>query len=204
MAAMNNPWISIWLEPRKTIQSIVDRDPEYMVLPLAALNGISEALDKASTRNLGDQMSMPMLLGVCLGGGIFSGLVGLYIFGWLIRITGGWLGGSGKAQNLRTALAWAAVPSVVGLALWIPEYWLFGHDLFSANTPSIEQHPFILLAFAALQIVLAIWGLVLMCKGIGQVHGFSAWRGLSAMLIAVLLIVAPILALALGIHYLAS
>ena len=198
---MSSPWISIWLEPRKTIQSIIDRDPGYMVLALAALSGISEALDKASTKNLGDQVGMPALLGICLVGGIFSGLVGLYFFAFLIRVAGGWLGGTGKSGHLRTAIAWAAVPSIASMLLWIPEYWLFGHELFSAETPRIDSQPFLFLPFALAELVLAIWSLVILCKGIGQVHGFSAWRGLSAMIIAVLVIAVPILALALGIAF---
>lgn len=204
MAGMDNPWFSIWFEPRRTIQAIIDRNPEHLVLLLACLSGISQALDKASSRNLGDKMGMPAMLAGCLVGGVFSGVVGLYLFGFLARLSGRWLGGTGTSEHLRTALAWASVPTMVALVLWIPEYWIFGHDLFSATTPSIDAHPYLLLVFAMFQIGLGIWGLVILFKGIGQVHGFSAWRGLSTMVIALLLVVVPVLLLLFGLFALSG
>ena len=205
LAAMdNNPWLSIWLHPRSTIQAIIDRDPGHLVVPLAMLSGISQVLDKASSRNLGDEMGMPALLATCLLGGVFTGVVGLYVFGALARVAGRWLGGTGTSQHLRTAIAWAAVPTAVGLALWIPEYMVFGRDLFSAETPRIDAHPILLLEFALLEFALAMWSLVILCKGVGQVHGFSAWRGLGTIVIAVLLVVVPLLLLAFGVSVLAG
>lgn len=201
---MRNPWLSIWLEPRRTVQGIVDRDPEYLVLPLAMASGVSEALSKASSKNLGDQVGLPLLLGICVFGGVISGLIGLFLFGFLLRVSGKWLGGTGSSAHLRTAIAWAAVPTVVALGLWIPEFAVFGRDLFSAYTPTIDAHPFALLGFALVEIVLGIWGLVILVKGVAQVHGFSSWRALSAVVVAVLLIAVPIVALALGVHYLVS
>jgi hypothetical protein len=142
---------------------------------------------------------MPLLLGASVFGGVISGLIGLFLFGLLVRVSGRWLGGTGTAGRLRTAIAWACVPSVVSLALWIPEYWIFGRELFSADTPIMDERPFTLVGFAVLQIVLGVWGLVILTKGVAQIHGFSAWRSLSAMIVAVLLIVLPVLALAIGI-----
>lgn len=201
---MGNPWLSIWLQPRRTVQGIVDRDPEYLVLPLAMASGVSEALSKASSRNLGDQVGLPVLLGICVFVGVVSGLIGLFLFGFLLRVAGKWLGGRGSSEHLRTAIAWAAVPTVVALLLWIPEFAVFGRDLFSAYTPNIDAHPFLLLGFALLEIVLGIWGLVILVKGVAQVHGFSAWRGLFTVVVAVLLIAVPVVALALGVHYVMS
>lgn len=201
---MGNPWLSIWLRPRRTVQGIVDRDPEYLVLPLAMASGVSGALSKASEKNLGDQVGLPLLLGICTFVGVVSGLIGLFLFGFLLRVAGKWLGGTGSSEHLRTAIAWAAVPTVVALLLWIPEFAVFGRDLFSAYTPNIDAHPFALLGFALLEIVLGIWGLVILVKGVAQVHGFSAWRGLFTVVVAVLLIAVPVVALALGLHYVMS
>ena len=39
-----NPWISIWTEPRVTMRQILNRDSTLLVLILAGLVGIAEAL----------------------------------------------------------------------------------------------------------------------------------------------------------------
>jgi len=151
---MGSPWLSIWIEPRRTIQAIVDRDPKFMVLPLAALAGIGEALDRASLRHMLDEV--------------------------------------------RAALAWASVPMVAALLVWLPEAWLFGRDLFTAAQPRIDANPLAFLGLTLLELALGVWSLVLACKTIGQVHGFSAWRGAATMLISVLLVVVPLFLLVYG------
>jgi hypothetical protein len=188
---MGSPWLSIWVEPRRTIQAIVDRDPKFMVLPLAALAGIGEALDRASLRHMLDEVSLATMLLVCLLGGIFAGIVGLYLYAFLARV-------SGTSGQLRAALAWASVPMVAALLVWLPEAWLFGRDLFTAAQPRIDANPLAFLGLTLLELALGVWSLVLACKTIGQVHGFSAWRGAATMLISVLLVVVPLFLLVYG------
>ena len=195
-----NPWIRMWTRPRETIQSIVDTDAEQSVLLLASLAGISQALDKASLKNAGDTLLPPALVITTTVGGIVSGLIGLYVFGFLVKHAGSWLGGKANGEKIRAAIAWSNVPIVWALLLWIPQLALFGKELFSAATPRMESHPFAVLCFGAADILIAIWALILLFKSIGQVNGFSAWRGLGACLIAVALVAVPILALAFAIN----
>lgn len=187
-----NPWFSMWLRPRETIQSIIDRNPEHLVLLLAALSGFSQALDRASIKNAGDSLAVPVVVLIALAGGAASGVVGLYVLGFLLKITGKWLGGAGNAINIRAAIAWSSVPTIWALLLWLPELALFGNDLFSKTTPNIEANPLLFLGFLAVELVIAVWSLVVFLKCLGQAEGFSAWKALSAMLIAILLVIIPI------------
>lgn len=198
MNPKNSPWISMWTSPRQTIQSIIETDPERSVLLLASLVGISQALDKASTKNSADSLPLPLIFTAVIGG-IISGVIGLYIFGFLLKHASSWLGGKANGENIRAAIAWSNVPTVWALLLWIPQLALFGKELFSATTPRMETHPFLVLGFASVDITIAVWALILLFKAIGQVSGFSAWRGLGASLIAVALIVLPILVIALAV-----
>ena len=194
----SNPWISMWTHPRATIQSIIDSDPERSVLLLASLTGISQALDKASIKNAGDDLPLSLILATSFAG-IISGVIGLYIFGFLIKHASAWLGGKADGEKSRAAIAWSNVPTVWALLLWIPQLALFGNELFSATTPRMDSHPFVVLGFGIIDITIAIWTLVLLCKAIGQINGFSAWRGLGACLIAVSLIVVPIIVIAFAV-----
>ena len=188
----------MWTSPRETIQSIVDADPERSVLLLASLVGISQALDKASIKNSADTLPLPMIFTIAIGG-IVSGVIGLYIFGFLLKHASSWLGGKTNGEKVRAAIAWSNVPIVWALLLWVPQLAIFGKELFSATTPRMEAHPFLVLGFATVEITISIWALVLLCKTTGQVSGFSAWRGLGACLIAVTLIIVPIFALAFAV-----
>jgi len=192
---VGNPWLSMWTRPRATIQSIVDTNPEKDVLLLASISGVSRALDKASINNLADTAPVSMVFVAAIGG-IVSGIVGLYILGFLLRHSAHWIGGNANAEKTRAAIAWSSVPVAWGMLIWLPQLALFGRELFSASTPRMDATPFVALGLGMLELGVGVWAMILFFKSIGQVNGFSAWRGLASFLIAVALVVVPILALA--------
>lgn len=190
---VGNPWLSMWTRPRATIQSIVDTNPEKHVLLLASISGVSRALDKASFNNLADTAPLSMVF-VSAMGGVVSGVVGLYICGFLLRHSARWIGGSANAEKTRAAIAWSNVPIAWGMLIWVPQLMLFGRELFSASTPRMDASPFAALGLGTLELGVGVWAMILFFKSIGQVNGFSAWRGLGSFLIAVALVVVPIIA----------
>jgi len=190
-----SPWLSIWIKPRETIRRIVDSDPSYRVLLLTALAGIGQALDRASTRNTGDDLSLPVILVICLVAGPIGSIISLYIGGALLRWIGSWFGGQASSEEVRAAMAWSSVPVILSYVLWIPELVLFGEEMFTSVTPRIEANPalaFLLLGFAVIQLILAVWSLVLLLKCLGEVHEFSAWKALAVILVAGLILFVPI------------
>ena len=44
-----NPWISMWTKPRSTIQQIVNENPTYLVLVLAAIVGFFQGKTPAAS-----------------------------------------------------------------------------------------------------------------------------------------------------------
>ena len=189
----------MWTKPRTTIQSIVERDAERSIMLLASLSGISQALDKASTKNVGDTYPLFAVLLLAITGGVISGIVTLYIGGFLLKHAGHWLGGKASGDHVRAAIAWSSVPVAWGLLIWIPELLIFGKDLFTSAGESIAAQPALYFSFLAVELVIAIWAVVIFLKSLGQVHGFSAWRALGASLIAIGLILAPLLLIAFAI-----
>ncbi|MCA9133222.1 MAG: hypothetical protein KDA45_08705, partial [Planctomycetales bacterium] len=115
-----------------------------------------------------------------------------------IRLSGTWIGGAGNREHIKTAIAWASVPSVFALPLWIPQLLLIGSDMFTTETPRLDAQPMLLIPFLALafaEIVLGVWAFVLLCNTIAEVQGFrSAWRGLGNLILASALIIVPLLA----------
>lgn len=191
-----NPWLSIWTKPRQTIQQIVDTNPQHLVLLLAGLSGISESLDRASNRNSGDTLSLTIILPIIILIGPISGIIGLYLYGALIKWTGNWLDGKASGEEVRAAIAWATVPLVFTLPLWIPQIALLGQEIFKSQTPLLDSNlslAIILLALVIIEFLAAVWSFFLLMHCLGQVQGFSAWKALGNAILAGLVIIIPVL-----------
>lgn len=172
-------WWSIWTQPRRTVQRIVESDARKGVIALAGLAGFHEALNRASMRSTADQVDMPVVLLVVAIAGPLVGIVSLYVGGALLHGTGKWLGGKASIENVRAALAWSAVPFILALLLWVPQSLLFGAELFRTETPRMDASPTLALAFGFLGITIWIWYAVVFLKCLGQVQGFSAWKAMA-------------------------
>ena len=194
-AATRSPWLSVWLRPRVTIRHLADTDPRRHVLLLGAMGGIANSLSQAMQTNAGDRTSLTAVVSSSVIGGTLIGIASLFVLALLLRWTGRWLGGQAPALQLRTAMAWALVPTAVALALWAPRLAIFGHELFSVYTPRLASDPALgvqLLAFAVADLVLGAWTLVIAVAGVAAVQGFTVLRALASCALALLLLVAAV------------
>jgi Yip1-like protein len=132
--------------------------------------------------------------------GPISGIVGLHIGAVLIEWTGEWIGGRGDRAHIRAALAWGAVPSVWSLIPWVMVLLLVRGDTFTTETPFLDAHPGLallaLVPFLTI-VIIAVWQPFVVCKAIGEVQGFSAWRALGNIVLASLVVGVPLLVVAL-------
>lgn len=205
-AALPNPLWSIWAHPRRTIRQLVDTSPGWHVVVLAGLGGIASALDSASTRHAGDEFALRAIIGMALIIGPLLGLCAVWIFAALLGVFGRWGGRSAPTQHLRLVLAWANVPAVVGLVLWIPLFGLVGREMFSESMPTAIANPVVssaLVGIGLVQVALAFWSLYIGCHGVAEVQGLrSAWVGLLHVLGALALVVVPFLLIAVAFRLL--
>lgn len=191
-----NPWFTMWYKPRETIRKIIKYDPKYLVIILAMVSGFSETLDRASLKSVGDYFSLTQIFAVALIVGPIVGLASLYISSWLLRWTGKWIGGKASSEHIRTAIAWSTVPLVWALLLWIPESVLFGKELFTSATPTMDASlslTILFLLFSIIEIVIGTWTIIVYLKSLGEVQGFSAWKALLNSFLSALVILIPIL-----------
>jgi len=203
------PFFSILVRPRRTMRAIIDSNPRRLVLVLAALSGFGSALDNASTSSIGDGNNIPVVAIVALSAvaGSLGGILTLYVGGFVMKWAGRPLGGRATQVEVRAALAWSTVPLIWALPLWIPELALAGREMFTTATPILAASPLravLLVLVVLLEVVLGIWSFVLFLKCLGEVHGFSAWKSLAAVLLSVLAIVLVALIVALPIVLVAA
>ncbi len=184
--AIESPFRTIWTRPRATIRGIVNTDPTLYVLLLSVVGGVIQALDNASTRNAGDRLALPAILMTAIVAGAIGGPIGLYVGGWLLRLTGRLLGGRAKAEEVRAAIAWSTVPVAATIPIWAIQLGVAGREMFTTETPTLDANPalwLVLIPSFVLEVILGIWAFVIVLKCLGEVHRFSAWRALASILI---------------------
>ncbi len=202
-----NPWFSMWTRPRRTLKHVLADDPEYWIFGLGAISGVSEALDRASTKSLGDDISLPALLAIAVVLGAISGVVSIYLYGFLVTWTGRWLGGKASNLEVRTALALPNVIAGWSLLLWIPLFVFLGNDMFTTEMPRLEANPeldWLVRGVFAIEIVLGVWYVVVALQCLSEVQGFSAWRALANAIVAILVVAGPVIMITLAYMALAS
>ena len=141
-------------------------------------------------------MPLAAILSLALLVGSLGGLLSMWVYSHLIRLSGRLLGGVASREQIKAAMAWAAVPSVTASVLWIPKLLLFGDELFRSETPRMDESRWASgawVGFVSVELVLGVWTVVLLCNTVAEVQGYrSAWRGLGNMTLAGACILVPI------------
>ena len=189
--AIGNPWITIWTQPRATIRRIVEADVRYHVVFLAMVWGALSRLEMKWSQTPSGSVWPLLVVGSVILGGI-GGVLVLYLASAMLKWSGSALGGVASHAQVRAAYSWAHVPIIVGVSLGIASILLgTGGPLFSrgADTESASA------TVSILQFIFAVWTFVVVLKGVGEVHRFSAWRTLASMLLIIVAILAMLVAI---------
>jgi Yip1 domain len=194
----------MWYAPRATVRHLIDGRAGG-ALPLAALLGISQALDRAASRDAAASMSLPAILALSVAAGAVAGPAMLYVSSWLVRWTGSWLGGHASAAELRTAIAWGQVPTISAMPLWIPVLLVGGLEMFRAEPRFADpSESLVVLICGFAMAAAAIWGTVTAVLCVGEAHRFSAWRALGSLALAVAVVAVPLGAIGMVVALLSS
>ncbi|MBN1812856.1 MAG: YIP1 family protein [Anaerolineae bacterium] len=214
--SLPSPWLTMWTKPRETMRRIVYYDPKrdvhllaalqgfvlalmlvlYMFLSIALVSNISYEVPEISEGGLSNLPSisftaLAIAIGICAIIGPIAGLINLYLYGWLLRVTGRWLGGTAYPVEVRAALAWSAVPRLWGAILLVLQLVLIVYVLYANAVNSYISTSTLLVTLGILflvQFVISVWELIVFLKCLGEVHGFSAWKALVAGIISVAIV----------------
>lgn len=187
----------IWTNPTETFSFILKNCPEKNVSVLLVLGGIVRAIDRASVKDLGDQMPTfgVLTLAILFGGAL--GWVTYYIYAWGMSVTGKWIDGKADPSKFRTIIAWALVPSICSLILLVPQVIIFGDDLFKSNPMDNSMFNNISwIVFGVIELTLGLWTLVILVKGVSLIQGFKIGKSILNIIFPGLVIAVPIILLA--------
>lgn len=186
----------IWTSPRMVFRFIVDNEYENYMYVILFLAGVMSALDRASSRNMGDQIPLVFLLfGSIIVGGTFGWLT-FYIYSALLSWTGTLLKGAADTRTLFRMFTYSIIPSVLTLLLIVIQIILFGNGIFRSDFNFLEMSFPVILFFAIvffIESVLCIWSIILLVIGISEVQHFSIGKSIVSLLIPSFLIMIPIM-----------
>jgi hypothetical protein len=184
------------------MRKILDEDPRRWVITLALSTGVVSGLTIATVPGLPGYLPRPIVAVAGMTLLPLVSLVGLFVGGFLVRVTGGWLEGRGDGVAVRSALAWSLVPGLcIGLLFVLPQNLLLaalGGDFDPADPFADPGYLLARLVFGFIGLGLGIWQLVIKMKCLGEAHRFSAWRAFGAYILAWLLVFAPLAVLVAG------
>ena len=185
-----NPWLSVWVHPRKTIRQVIAEEKEGILYTLAAMVGITNSINNAGSSVVNEGATMLWAAIVVLIIGPLAGIFGMFVAAWVLEKTGNWLGGLGTRHELKYAFGWANVPSIISLIALLLVLPYAGEALFNNSPDAAGEMSIIegllLLAYGLLAIAMGIWTFILYIGMIAEVHQFSAWKAfLSLMLPAI-------------------
>jgi len=185
----------IWTSPRKVFRYLNERNYDKYVTILLVLSGISSAFTQAASKNMGDKMSISVIIGICIFSGGLFGWLFYYIYAALTSWTGKCLKGEGNTKSILRTISHAMIPSVIALGLLIPQISIYGNEVFKSDGEIISAgliSNILVYLSMFLEFVLAIWTIVLLVIGISEVQKFSIGKSMLNMLMVGLVVVIPI------------
>jgi hypothetical protein len=178
---------------------LLDAGPSPAIWGLSAISGIAQCLVEGQHNGVGaDGPALLILLIASLGGAVW-GVVQLHLLTALLYLVGLWTRGPATFRQLRTVIAWAAVPQAVVLVCWLVGTAVFGRLLY-LRTDSLGSNPPPTLAFGMFLIGLTTFACALcsfgiLVQGLAEAQGVSAWKATGSIIGAVMLGVVVLLGL---------
>jgi signal peptidase I len=159
-----SPWLTTWFKPRQSITHVINADPRHHVWLLAALGLIFGIILQLLVNGWATALlDWRAIAGIVIGGAIL-GVIGLYYSGFFFRWAGALFGGHATAVEVRAALAWGQLPTVLGGVVGL----VVGLLLLGAGVSN--------LVIGIIAGVAWFWTLVLTWLMFARVQDFGFWR----------------------------
>jgi hypothetical protein len=179
-----SPFVSAWLRPGETFSDVIAGDPRRHVLMLAALGGIATVAVQVLAVGLPVAPLDWRLAILFVAAGVLFGIVSLYLNGLAFRWVGLLFGGHASQAQIRAAIAWSSLPSILALVLCVATWaWLTYAGGAAASSLVIG-------ITAGIAGLLSLWGFVIMLLMLARAQGFGFWRTFATAVVGALLIMA--------------
>jgi signal peptidase I len=157
-----SPWLTTWFNPRQSIAHVISTDPRRHVWLLAALGLIFGIILQSLVSGWATVLLDWRAIAAIVIGGAILGVVGLYYTAFFFGWAGHLFGGRGSAAEVRAALAWGQLPTILAGAVGL----IVGLLLLRPSS----------LVIGIIAGVAWLWTLVLTWVLFARVQNFGFWR----------------------------
>ena len=190
----------IWKSPRQVFKYINETKYDKYVYILLFFAGIARAFDRATMKDMGDNMSLWAIIGLSVIVGGLLGWLAYYIYAALLSWTGKWLDGAGDTKSILRVIAYALTPSLIALIFLIPQIGIYGNEMFKADgdISNAGVIPNILVyGSMIIELILGIYTLVFLVIAISEVQKLSIGKSILNLILPILIFAVPIVLIAL-------
>ncbi|SHH96077.1 Yip1 family protein [Ferrimonas marina] len=184
-------FLAMMLEPRATLSAVLASDtPRKGFVFLLVVIVLASGLETLFSGDMAEASSPELFgfgFGLLVAAPIALGF--MYLSAWLTRLVGRLFGGEGELGDMVTGMVWAQVPALISLGLSILLFALFGTELITnpdAITEGGTLKGLLAVGIGLLQIVFAVWGLVLSVAALSVTLNISLWRSVGVHLVIIL------------------
>jgi hypothetical protein len=178
-----NPWFTIWFSPKETLRAIVDFDPKYRFLLMSFIYGFVWMLSMSQTLSLGHYYGPIVLSIASIVLAIPIGYCLMSISTLFFHLVGKVFKGRASFMEVRAAVAFANIPSIVTILTWIILMFAYGDRIFMADKGKIGASFGLVDGMFIVQVIIAVWSLAILLFGLAEVQKFSIYRAVGSFLL---------------------
>lgn len=200
-----NLLFEIWVKPKLVFDYIFKYYPDKYLNALLIIASFISTLERILDKgyNLDSAYIITLLFSTLFGALITYGCY--YLFAWILRVIGTHLfNGKAKNKDYLIVIAWSNIPMIASIILTFLVIVLFGATAASDNyIPTTTTNEMVIIGFTFLELILAIWSIVIMVIGVMKIQNFNVWKALGNVLLpfAVLVIIVLILVFMIGSNF---
>ncbi|MCM3711904.1 Yip1 family protein [Sporosarcina luteola] len=199
-----NPLLSIWTQPTKTLQYMLEKKSVGYGFLIFLLGSISTGVISTATTGWFNGLPLFIVVFMSIVTSYAGALLGWVIVSALYTWIGKWLGGTGIFSDMIHVTPASTIPMIWLAPMNFLILAIYGSRLFETPTENFGLTNLPLGVYILMNLIsfgVGIYGTVISCKAIGLVHGFSAWRGLGvvAILMGFGIILAIVFSLIIGL-----
>ncbi|MEZ7171076.1 YIP1 family protein [Sporosarcina sp. OR05] len=191
-----NIWKSVWLHPRQTARYLYENKTVKFALIFAMISGVFNTLDQASGNDVGDSMSIGIILLLSLLLGPIGGLISLYVGGGVFHLLSKMFRGSGDFRATMMAITVSNVILIMLGVLWIPDLLIIGNGMFISNIEFSVLQAIWLIISLVITAVVAVWSVVALVAALAELQELAIWKAVLVVLIPITVITIIIVSIA--------
>lgn len=181
-----NPILSIWTQPKNTLREMIDHKSRSYALLIVLLAAFSSGIITFADSGLFESFSLPIILMISIGSLLLLSIPAWYLNALLYTWIGKLLGGTGNWRKMCQVVAAGMIPTIWTMPIGIIAVIIYGKSLFVTPAGDFAVTNMSLGFYMLHTMILfgiGIFSTVIISKGIGLVHNFSAWRGFGTVMI---------------------